>query len=75
MVIATQFYRRLGEQACGLVRQTRRTHLEVLRRNFHADAVATPLRGSNVRRSCAHEWIEHRVPDKAEHANQPLGKL
>src|SRR6266853_6153087 len=75
MVIATQFYRRLGEQACGLVRQTRRRHLEVLWRNLHAYAVAAPLCGSNIRRSCAHEWIEHRVSDKAEHANQPFGKL
>src|SRR5712692_1601212 len=75
MVIAAQFYRRLGKQARRLVRQARRGHLEILRRDFHADAVAAPFRRGNVRRAGAHERIEHRVSDKAEHANEPLGEL
>src|SRR5712691_6587105 len=75
MVIATQFYRRLGKQARRLVRQTGRGHLEVLWRDFHADAVAAPFRGGDAGRAGTHERIEHRVSDKAEHSNQPLGEL
>src|SRR2546427_947683 len=75
MVIATQFYRRLGKQARRLVRQTGRRHLEILRRDFHADAVAAPFRCGNVSRAGAHERIEHCVSDKAEHADKPLRKL
>src|SRR5712691_10986613 len=75
MVIATQFYRRLGKQTRRLVRQTGRRHLEVLRRDFHADAVAAPFRGGDAGRAGPHERIEHRVSDKAEHANEPLGEL
>src|SRR2546425_2186331 len=75
MVIATQFYRRLGKQARRLVRQTGGGHLEILRRDFHADAVAAPFRRGNVGRAGANERIEHRVSDKAEHADEPLGEL
>src|SRR5690349_3912174 len=75
MLIATQFYCRLGKQTCRLVRQTGRTHLKVLRRNFHADAVAAPLCSSDVSRASAHERVEYCVPDEAKHANKSFGEL
>src|SRR5712691_7991241 len=75
MITATQFYRRLGKQARRLVRQAGGGHLEVLRRDFHADAVAAPFRRGNAGRAGPHERIEHRVSDKAEHADEPLGEL
>src|SRR6266571_2842676 len=75
MVVAAQFYRRLGKQARRLVRKTGSRHLEVFGRDLHADAVAAPFRGGDAGRAGSHEWVEHRVSDKAEHANEPLGEL
>ena len=49
--------------------------VEVVGVNFKSNAVSSPFRGRNRRRTCSHEWIEHRITNKAEHPDKPFGKF
>lgn len=50
-------------------------HAEILRIDFNADAVPAPQTRGGVGSAGPHEWVEHRVPDEAEHADEPLGEI
>ena len=50
-------------------------HLKVLRIDFHADTVSTPLGGSDICRSRPHERIEDGIAHETEHADQALSEF
>ncbi len=62
--------RAAGKELGELVFDSLRGHLEVIRIDLDADAVAAPFGSGDICRCSSHEGIEHGVAYKTEHADQ-----
>jgi predicted transcriptional regulator len=70
---AEKFDSDLGEQIDRFARKSLRRHVEVVGRQFHANAIAAPLRGGDAGRARTHERVQDRISGKAEHPYEALG--
>src|SRR6267378_1386066 len=63
------------EEICTVGRDAFSRQLEIVCVHFDADAVASPPRTSEIRRSCSHKGIQYSISCKGEHANQSFSQL
>src|SRR5579884_405285 len=50
-------------------------HLKILMVNLNADAISSPARGGDGRRTGSHEWVQDGIAGKAEHPYETLRQL
>ena len=63
------------EERRGLFGNALVSHFEIVGVDFVSDAISSPLCGGDRGCSRAHEGVEDRIANEAEHADQPFGEL